>query len=119
MSMCKKINQETQVSVKTSLAALILLTVFLLSAHSVFAQADQIAGGTGVNVQVAHVNNVITIKGVDASESLADNGATVIAGWLVKPDNSNQLVFTNGTSAPGQCLNCPSGFIPLCNGNPV
>src|SRR5262249_1267949 len=56
----------------------------------------------------------ITIIGVDASLGAADCALINVAGWLVKPDNGSQLVFTGGSITPGNCAACPPGGFPAC-----
>ena len=108
---CRFTFPKFRLSASACLAVVIGLLASLLSTQDAAAAADQIAGGTVVSPTVAHLGDPITILGVDGEEGPVSNGATNIVGWLVKPDNSSQLIFTNGIASPGQCVSCPPGFL--------
>ena len=109
--MCEsKNNSVSEMLVRCGVA---LATVGFLSANSAMATCvSEIEAGVVVSPTVAHVGDTIFVQGVDASESSIDCGVTNTAAWLVKPDNSSELIFTNGTIAANQCGACPPGGLP-------
>ena len=70
----------------------------------------ELAGGTQVTPTVAHVGDTINVIGVKAGTSGGDCDLINVSAWLVDPNNSVQLVFTNGMIPSGSCASCPSGF---------
>jgi uncharacterized repeat protein (TIGR01451 family) len=110
--MCKFKIVKTRLSASLCVSGLIGLAALLPVRNAL--GVDQIEGGTAVTPGVAHVGNTITILGLDAAQSVVDNGAGTVAGWLIKPDNSFQLIFTNGFITPGTCASCPPAFISAC-----
>jgi len=94
-----------------SLAAVCALALLLqpkdLSAQVVSDCINEVASGTTVTPLVAHVGDTITINLVNAGTSAGDCDLANVNAWLVKPDNSSQLVFTDGVIPAGSCFQCP------------
>src|SRR5690349_14765293 len=70
----------------------------------------EIAAGGQVDRTAAHVGETVTVLGIDASLGGGDCALVNVAGWLVDPNNSSQLVFSGGSVASGNCASCPPGF---------
>ncbi len=87
------------------------LAALLVPLQDVEAQINEIGSGMSITPRAAHEGDTITIAGVDVSQQAFDSGLTNASVWVVMPNNSAQLVFTNGTISAGQCGSCPPGFL--------
>ena len=96
-------------SVASALGAM-MLTAQIGPAQVVNNCTPELAAGTQVTPTVAHIGDTIGILGVKAGTSGGDCDLVNVSAWLVDPNNSVQLVFTNGAIPSGNCASCPSGF---------
>src|SRR5216684_488719 len=133
--MCKSKPARLQLSAKFCLSALLGLPVALLPFERAQADSDTTTCQPGmqnsmhVTPGVAHIGNIVTIDAVNAAVA-GNSGNPFIQGgcdltnavtFLVKPDNSFQLVITNcflktgAGNANTPVFSCPSGQGTLGN----
>jgi hypothetical protein len=114
---CKKSGRLASFSSVAGLATLIL-SLPISQAQVVSDCINEVASGTTVTPLVAHVGDTITVNLVNAGTSAGDCDLANVSAWLVKPDNSSQLVFTGGVIPAGSCFRCPpNAAVCLGTGN--
>src|SRR5216683_3367854 len=115
--MLKSTNSIVRLSASVCMSAVLGVSGLVLTPQTVRGDTSscQAEAGAGVDVTpfIAHTNDIITINLLKASVANNDCSLVNVIGFLVKPDNSSQLVITNCTLDSGPAnvsttFSCPT-----------